>query len=438
MSGETDVGERVETTPDWQIVVSVLAVIYLAYVVSGVLLDYPLRGQINAMGDLTFYVAMFAMLSLALNLHWGYTGLFNIGVVAFMAIGVYTMAVLVKPPLSQDPTAQIGGLGLPVPVGIVAGVVAAIVFGLVVSLPALRLRADYLAIVTIAFSEIMRFTFLETSIKRFTLFGTETGLGGGAGLVFNMPSPMNWLIGTLGIRGPYLDLASWLGTVLEISNAKAVLDNLLYSLILVLFVVAFYWLLQRIGRSPFGRVLKAIREDEDVARALGKNTNWFKMQSFMVGCGLMGLIGVLWYYDQGAINPNNFRPRLTFYAWIALIIGGAGSNTGSVLGGAVFAGLLFQGPVYVKNLVTTAFGSGSAPQTFAGAVGPLFSNLDPGPFAYYVLGSINQLQIVFMGVVLIWLMHNRPEGLLGHRNEEAAAVDLTDRPVVSDGGGDGE
>ncbi|PSP78091.1 branched-chain amino acid ABC transporter permease [Halobacteriales archaeon QS_1_68_20] len=433
MSGEPSVTDKFETTPDWQIVAVVMGIIYLAYIVSGFLIGFPLRGQINAIGNLTFYVAVFAMLSLALNLHWGYTGLFNIGVVAFMAIGVYTMAVLVKQPLSQDPTAQIGGLGLPIPVGMAAGVVVATVFGLIVSLPALRLRADYLAIVTIAFSEIMRFTFLETSIKTFTLFGTETGLGGGSGLVFNVPAPIDWLTSALYVRGPYLDFVGWFGTTLGIGNPKAVVDNLVYSIILVLVVVAFYWLLQRIGRSPFGRVLKAIREDEDVARALGKDTDWFKMQSFMVGCGLMGLVGVLWMYDQGAINPNNFRPRLTFYAWIALIIGGAGSNTGSVLGGAIFAALLFQGPVYAKNLVTTAVGSGSAPQTFAGAVAPL-GNLDPGPFAYYVLGNINQLQIVFMGVVLIWLMHNRPEGLLGHRSEEAAAVDLTDRPVVSDGG----
>jgi branched-chain amino acid transport system permease protein len=138
----------------------------------------------------------------------------------------------------------------------------------------------------------------------------------------------------------------------------------------------------------------------------------------------MGLAGILWLMGQGAVTPNFFRPRLTFFVWIALIIGGAGSNTGSVMGGAVFAAVLYQGPLYFQNVVTSVFQPGDAPGSFGPAISPLLSSADPLPFLLYTLDSIRQLQLVVMGVVLIWLMHNRPEGMLGHRKETAAAIPL--------------
>jgi branched-chain amino acid transport system permease protein len=128
---------------------------------------------------------------------------------------------------------------------------------------------------------------------------------------------------------------------------------------------------------------------------------------------------------SGAVTPNTFRPRLTFFVWIALIIGGAGSNTGSVLGGAVFAALLYQGPRYLKNLVDTVLPNASAPSGFGPAIAPLISNLNPAPLLFYTIDSIRQLQLVFMGLVLVWLMHNRPEGMLGHRKETASGIALT-------------
>ena len=426
------------------------AAVYLAYAALGIGLDYGLRGQINSLAVLTFWIAVFAMLSLALNLHWGYTGLFNIGVVAFMAIGAYAFAVLVKAPRAADPTASVGGFGLPVWVGVIGGVVAAMVFGFLIALPALRLRADYLAIVTIAFSEIMRFTFLSGELENVTLFGVSTGLGGGTGLIINPVAkgvanigPVEWILRSLFLWGAYTDLVDWVGRSFAITNPIAVMNNLVYGVVLLVAVGGFYWLLRRTGESPFGRVLKAIREDEDVARALGKNTDRFKIQSFMLGCALMGLVGILWFYNQGTVTPANVRPRTTFYVWIALIIGGAGSNVGSVMGGALFAAVLFQGPRYVKNVIEGVVGSTAAPNHFGQAVGPLVTSLDPAPLGFYLLGNISELQIVFMGVVLIWLMQNRPEGLLGHRREEAAAIDLRrrGRPApdrVADGGEDRE
>ncbi|MEF8818443.1 MAG: branched-chain amino acid ABC transporter permease [Haloferacaceae archaeon] len=417
---------------DLAYVLVTLAGVYALYLAAGLALGFEVRGLLNSLGVVTFYVAVFAMLALALNLHWGYTGLFNIGVVGFMAVGIYTMAIVSKPVAGAGGSAaQVGGLGLPLWVGIIAGMVVAALLGLVVALPALRLRADYLAIVTIAMSEIVRFTLLSSTFQTFTLFGREVGLGGGSGLILDFEDPLGALIGALGLGGPYDGLVAFVGGYVT-RNPRPVVDQFVYSLLLLLFVAGFYWLLKRTGESPFGRVLKAIREDEQVASALGKDTGRFKTKSFMLGCALMGLVGVVWYMGQGAITPNTFRPRLTFFVWIALIIGGAGSNTGSVLGGAVFAAILFQGPLYFKNLVDRVVSVSDAPGSFGPAVAPLIGSGDPVPFLLYTVDSVRQLQLVLMGVVLIVLMHRRPEGLLGHRTETAASIPLV-RPPAGEG-----
>jgi len=436
MSVRDDVAARIPGG-DAGLIVAALLVMYAAYVLAGVGLGFSLRGQLNTIGTLTFFIGVFAMLSLALNLHWGYTGLFNIGIVGFMAVGIYVMALVSKPLYEAGGASQVGGLGLPIVVGMIAGMAAAALLGLVVALPALRLRADYLAIVTIAFSEIVRFSFLSGEFQQFQLFGERVGFGGGSGLILDYTDPLEAFLSFFGLWDAYLGFVDAFTPLFN--NPKPVVDGLVYGAVLLAFVAAYYWLLKRTGESPFGRVLKAIREDEDVANSLGKNTNRFKIKAFMLGCALMGLGGILWFMRSGAVTPNTFRPRITFFIWIALIIGGAGSNTGSVLGGAVFAALLYQGPRTLKNLIEAVIPNAGAPSGFGPAVAPLISNIDPVPFLLYTLDSIRQLQLVFMGLVLIWLMHNRPEGMLGHRKETAAGIPLTtrqaeDQRAATDGG----
>jgi branched-chain amino acid transport system permease protein len=437
MSVRDDVAARVPGG-DAGLIVAVLLGMYAAYVLAGVGLGFSLRGQLNTIATLTFFIGVFAMLSLALNLHWGYTGLFNIGIVGFMAVGIYVMALVSKPLYEAGGAAQVGGLGLPIIVGMIAGMAAAALLGLVVALPALRLRADYLAIVTIAMSEIVRFSFLSGEFQQFQLFGERVGFGGGSGLILDYTDPIEAFLSFVGLWDAYLGIVDAFRVVIP-NNPKPIVDGLVYGALLLAFVAAYYWLLKRTGESPFGRVLKAIREDEDVANSLGKNTNQFKIKAFMLGCALMGLAGILWFMRSGAVTPNTFRPRITFFIWIALIIGGAGSNTGSILGGAVFAALLYQGPRTLKNLIDTVLPNTDAPSSFGPAVAPLVSNFDPAPLFFYTLDSIRQLQLVFMGLVLIWLMHNRPEGMLGHRKETAAGIPLTaqqaqDRQAATDGG----
>jgi branched-chain amino acid transport system permease protein len=417
---------------DALLVAGVIVGLTALYLLGGALMDFSARQQLNSVTGLLFYVALFAMLALALNLHWGYTGLFNIGVIGFMAIGIYTTAILSKNPALTAPAAgSTGGFGLPLWLGIIGGVLAAALFGGLIALPALRLRADYFAIVTVGMSEIIRFTVMESQFQTVQVAGYFTGLGGGSGLILDF-SPVARFLGFLGLTEPYASFTQSAGATLGLgSNPKPVFDSVLYVIILLVFLGGFYALLRRTGNSPFGRVLKAIREDEEATKSLGKKTNRFKIRGFMIGCGLMGLGGILYFGSQGAITPSAFRPRLTFFVWIALIIGGAGSNTGSILGGAVFAAFLFRGPLFVKNIIQENF-EVEAVDTFAEAATPIAS-ADVVPMLIYIIDNLNQLQLVFMGIVLVLLMHNRPEGILGHRKEPASPIRLTRKK--SSGGG---
>lgn len=405
---------------DLVLVIGVLLALYVAYAAVSLLLGYDINGLVNTLRRITFLSAVYALAVLALNLQWGYTGLFNIGVIGYMAVGVYTMGILTAP---ANPTGAgaVGGFGLPLPIGMVLGMGAAALVGFVTALPALRLRADYLAIVTIGVSEIIRFTLKSTTFQSFTIFGTTTGTGGGSGFqLATDPESLvvgwfNTVDGALG--NPILDT----GTALGIE--PTVLRGLVYAVFLAVVVAGFYWVLERVGNSPFGRVLRAIKNDEDATNSLGKNTNAFKLKSFTLGTALMGLVGMLWLGSQGFLNPNAFRPETTFFVWVALIIGGAGSNTGSILGSALFVGVLFEGPRYLQTLVSTTFELGADPSNVIDATAAL-SQLNGAPLVAYVIDQMSAIRLILMGVVLVWLMQNRPDGLLGHRTEPAAAIPI--------------
>ncbi|XGI84499.1 branched-chain amino acid ABC transporter permease [Halorutilales archaeon Cl-col2-1] len=413
--------------------------IYVVYTVIGGVLGLSTNGIANTLRRVTFLTSVYAMLTLALNLQWGYAGLFNIGVTGFMAVGIYTTAIFTRPSVPAAEEVPLGfgvpGLGMPLIVGIVAGMVASAVLGFLVALPALRLRADYLAIVTVGLAEILRLSFKSDALGSFTLLGTRLGTGGGNGIATpENPVRLIFYKTAEGAGEPNGFGASVFSVMESVGIQSSVVVSWAYVVVLAVFVGAIYWLAMRVGFSPFGRVLKAVREDEDVARALGKNTDVFKIKIFMLGCALMGLAGILWRGSQGRVYPDVFQPEFTFYVWVALIIGGSSSNTGSVLGAAVFSAGLWEGPRYLNKVVTNVFEIGSPPSAFDDAVAPILS-LDFAPFVAYVVESLRgTLRLVIMGVILIWLMQRHPEGLLGHRKEEASAVDLS----VRKGGGDVE
>ncbi|WP_324662169.1 branched-chain amino acid ABC transporter permease [Haloarcula sediminis] len=427
MSTASEVRDRVAALPDYALVALFIAGIWLLLGLFAALVGGQQAPNLAAgfVSSVTVLIGAFALLTLALNLQWGYTGLFNIGVAGFMAVGAYTTAILTAPP---DPAAgAVAGLGLPLWVGIPGGMVMAAIVGALAALPALRLRADYLAIVTVALSEIIRLFVNWSGVEQVVLGGVELGTGGATGISFKSPSGV--VAGVVnGPGAPLVAAAEGAG----ISGPNLV--NFAYGLVLLALVVASYWVLSRLVDSPFGRVLKAIREDEQVAQSLGKDTRLFKIKAFMIGCALMGLAGTLFRGSAGYISPAQFRPGITFYVFAALIIGGAGSNTGSILGAATFSALLFYLPARLGEFFPQL--GGQAPGNIVDAVAAL-GVLDAGPLLAYTIANISTLRFVLIGVVLVYIIQRRPLGLLGHRNEPAASVDLT-RPQAADGGGDDE
>jgi len=413
--GEQSIRDRiwaVASASDIRLIAVTLLAIYAIFLFLGIVGGLDVNGLYSSLERVTFFAAVYALVVLALNLQWGYAGLFNIGVAGFMAIGLYSMHIL---------TVQIG---LPYPVGALVAILITSLFGALVALPALRLRADYLAIVTLAFAEIVRSILGSQRFAELSLGGVDIGFGGATGPDGVLPDPVKFIL----YEDPYSlrpesnafgELYFSLFDPFVIDDSTA--EGILYALFLIVFVGLFYFLLVRTGNSPFGRVLKAIREDETVANALGKDTRKFKIKAFALGSALMGLAAILWYTKRGGVTPTNFEPEITFFIFVALIIGGAGSNTGSVIGGIVFGALLFRGPVFVERIINRRLEADADPTTIFDA----FTGIDP--FIVYTTDNLSALRVVLLGVVLIILIQRRPEGLLGNRKEIASSIDLEDR-----------
>lgn len=299
----------------------------------------------------------YALAATGLAVHFGYAGLLNFGMAGFMAIGAYSYAI------------SILSFGLPWWLGIVVGMVAASVFALILGIPTLRLRADYLAIVTIAAAEIVRLLFTTTVFDDFT--NSADGLGGyHAGFRAANPFPP----GTYGF-GPWTYTA----------------DDLwvrVFGLLLLAIAVFIVW---AIMRSPWGRVLKGIREDEDAVRSLGKNVFAYKMQALIIG-GIFGALGGVVFALPSAVVPATYTTSLTFFIWTILLLGGAATVFGPALGAVVF-------------WVIMAFLDGVLPALASAGILPI-SPIQAGT-----------LRFVLVGVALMLLVIFRPQGILGNKRE---------------------
>ena len=234
---------------------------------------------------------IYALMALGVNLSWGLAGMVNLGLAGFFAVGAYTTALLTK-------------AGWPIPLGIVAAALAAAATGAVVALITARLRGDYLAIVTLGFSESVR---IAASNEIWLTNGSD---------------------GIAGIPGP------WRGTVSPLQFELRFLGIVLAVLALV-FVLA-----RRLSRAPFGRVLRAIRDDEDVAAVAGKHVLAFKLRAFALGAAVLGVAGALYAHDTSFVAPDIFAPLLTLNVILALVAGGLGNNAGAVLGAVAIVALL--------------------------------------------------------------------------------------------------
>ncbi len=287
-----------------------------------------------------YFVAMlilagiYCLLALGLNLHWGYTGLINFGHVGFFAIGAYASALL---------TTQ---LAWPIPAGFIAAVILAGASAYPLGLVSIRLRTDYLAIVTLGFSEVVR-AFLVN--ERWLTRGTQ-------GLSY-IPRPFGQL--------------------------PTGLNEAVFLLLVVAVLAAAFWLVRRLGRSPFGRTLEAIRENEEAAQSLGKNVASFKIRSFVIGAAIAGAAGSLYAHYINYVVPEQFLPLVTFYVWMAVILGGAGSNRGVILGTLVLM-MFLEGSRFAKDFI---------------------------PFVSDV--KLAALRFMAVGLGMILLLLYRPQGILG-------------------------
>ncbi len=295
--------------------------------------------------------SIYGLLSLGLNIQWGYTKLFNIGIAGFFAVGAYTSAILTTP---ASP-GRLGGFNLPFLVALVIAVLLSGIVAFVIGLPTLRLREDYLAIATIGIAETIRL-----------IFNNEDWLANGARGVSGIPRPFDRYV--------------------------AFNYNIFYLMMIVVFVIGVYLALEIALKSPWGRVLKAIGEDEAVTQAMGKNVFRYKMESLVLGSMIMGMAGSLYAHFIQFISPEVFVPMTgTFLVWVMLIAGGSGSNKGALLGAVVIWGVW--------------------------SLTGLISNVVPIEFAV----KAGALRVIVIAIFLEVILIVRPQGILGEKRVLRAA-----------------
>ena len=303
---------------------------------------------------------IYCLAAIGLNVQFGYTGLLNFGQAAFLAVAAYGLAVTIV------------RLGLGMWVGILIGVLAAVVLALLLGVPTLRLRADYLAIVTIAAAEIVRL--IARSVTFRDVFGGSDGISAFAGEFYGYSPYENGLdLGPLTFSKNDL----WVVTVG-------------WTLVAVFSLLVFLLM-----RSPWGRVIKGIREDEDAVRSLGKNVYWYKMQALILG-GVLGCFGGFIYaVGFQSVQPDTYATDLTFFAYAVLILGGAGRVMGPVIGAVIFWFLL----VFID--------------------GALASAVNNGTITWLRSDQVGQVRYWILGLSLMLLMIYRPQGILGDKKELA-------------------
>lgn len=244
-------------------------------------------------------VSIYGMLSLGLNVQFGFAGMFNIGIAAFFAVGAYASALLTSPENAN----HVGGFGLPIPIGFIAAMVVSGLLAFGIGLITLNLRSDYLAIASIGIAEIVRL-FLKNE---------------------------DWL--TNGVRGIP-------GVPRPFGDALPGYDDLTFLILACTLLAVAYLAVERAWVSPWGRALRALRENEAAAVAMGKDSLSFRLQAFVFGAALMGLAGALYAHFVGFISPEAFDPMFsTFLVWVMLIAGGSGNNRGALLGAFVIWGV---------------------------------------------------------------------------------------------------
>ena len=319
-------------------------------------MDLIFSNAVNALFDPM--TAAYAIAAIGIALHFGFTGLLNFGQASFMAVGAYGFAIATLSFHMEFWGAIAVSVGLSVLLAFLLGI------------PTLRLRSDYLAIVTIAASEMLRYLVSTTSAQPLT--GGPQGLNGYSSEFYGLnPIPVGkygfWNF-TYSEREVFMRLVSW-------------------SLVIV-----FAILLAILVRSPWGRVIKGIREDEDAVRSLGKNVYAYKMQSLIVG-GLMGTVAGILFVIPRSVQPGNYGTQLTFFLWTMLLLGGASTVIGSVIGSMIFWGLLSLSDDLLR------------------------AGVDNGVITFLTNDQVGTIRFMIVGLGLMLLVIFRPQGIFGNKKE---------------------
>ena len=312
---------------------------------------------------------VYAMAAMGVNIHFGYAGLLNLGQAAFVGTGAFGLALMVST------------FGMPFWFGIAVGLAGAVVLALLVGIPTLRLRADYLAIVTIAGAEIFRRIFRAASLREWT--GGSDGLRGFASPFFALnPYRSRWT----------LEWPEFLSFLPGLTFGRTQLWVMTVGWTLLLLIMLTIWLAMR---SPWGRVLKGIREDEEAVRSLGKNVYSYKMQALVFGGVIGALAGFLIALDRANAQPDTYSTDFTFYLYAIMILGGAARVFGPLVGAAIFWFLVNFMSRTLQDLAQT----GILPSA-------VLDSTQAGPLVFVMVG---------LGIVLMLIF--RPQGIFGDKRE---------------------
>ena len=311
--------------------------------------------------SLAIMAGIYAVFCLGLNIQWGYTGLFNIGIAGFFCIGAYTSAMITTPMPSgiyAQYVHQIFGLNLPFVFGLMGAAIVCGIVALLIGIPTLRLGEDYLAIATLGIAETIRL-----------IFNNEQWLANGPRGLMDMPQPFHSFVSPQNY-------------------------NYIYLIITVIVMAIIYFAIEKAIRSPWGRVLRAIREDEGSASMSGKDVFNFKMQSLIFGSMVMGIGGALYAHYTKAISPSVFTPLYgTFIIWVMLMAGGSGNNKGAILGAYVIWG------IWVGTKFVTDF------------------------LPYTLQSRAPYIRFLIIGILLEVILIYRPQGLLGEEKKISKLLD---------------
>ncbi len=265
-------------------------------------------GLVNFLVYLSIMTGIYAILSLSLNLQYGFTGLANFGHVVFFCLGAYISTIIVLV------------FKMPFILGLLGGMVVAGLFGYIISIPTANLKEDYWAIATLAAAEIVRIFFLNE----------------------------DWVVG----GGPYQGGAFGIGGIPQPLRSlfSAHTYPFFYLVIVLVCLVATYIIINTLTQSPFGRVIKSIREGDNLPQALGKDVKRFRMKVMAIAGSFGGLAGCLWAHYHGFISPNQFLPLETFIIWAMVIVGGKANNKGAILG-AVIVMIFYNSTRFLKDYI---------------------------------------------------------------------------------------